>query len=422
MKKILGLAVSILLSPISVADTIYLTADKMLDVVEGRMIDNPAIIIEGERIVEVGLRSDLAIPSGAKSIELGGMTLMPGLMDMHTHLTRKATEHGFMTLKNSIPRQAIIGVKNARTTLMAGVTTTRNLGASGFADVALRDAIVEGDIPGPRIFASGPALGITGGHCDNNLLPQKFHAQKDGVADGPWGVRSKVRENIKYGANTIKFCATGGVLSKGTKVGVQQYTQEEMEAIVDEAHRRGLIVAAHAHGTEGIKAAILAGVDSVEHASFMDKEAIKLAKKHGTYLSMDIYDTEYILSKGLESGMLPESIEKERMTGQRQRKSFTKSWQAGVKMVMGTDSSVYPHGDNPKQLSRMVTFGMTPMEALQAATIEGAKLLKQADHLGSLRAGRYADIIAIEGDPTDDITLLESVSFVMKGGEIYKQP
>jgi imidazolonepropionase-like amidohydrolase len=422
MKKVLGLAVSILLSPISVADTIYLTADKMLDVVEGRMIDNPAIIIEGERIVEVGLRSDLAIPSGAKSIELGGMTLMPGLMDMHTHLTSKATEHGYVALKNSIPRQAITGVKNARTTLMAGVTTTRNLGASGFADIALRDAIVEGDIPGPRIFASGPALGITGGHCDNNLLPQEYNAQGDGVADGPWGVRSKVRENIKYGADTIKFCATGGVLSKGTKVGVQQYTQEEMEAIVDEAHRRGLIVAAHAHGTEGIKAAILAGVDSVEHASFMDKEAIKLAKKHGTYLSMDIYDTEYILSKGLESGMLPESIEKERMTGKRQRKSFTESWEAGVKMVMGTDSAVYPHGDNPKQLSRMVTFGMTPMEALQAATIEGAKLLKQTDHLGSLRAGRYADIIAIEGDPTDDITLLENVSFVMKGGEIYKQP
>jgi imidazolonepropionase-like amidohydrolase len=195
-----------------------------------------------------------------------------------------------------------------------------------------------------------------------------------------------------------------------------------LAAIVDEAHRRGLIVAAHAHGTDGIKAAIRAGVDSVEHASFMDKEAIKLAKKNGTYLSMDIYDTEYILSKGLESGMLPESIEKEHMTGTRQRQSFTESWQAGVKMVMGTDAAVYPHGDNARQLSRMVTFGMTPMEALQAATIEGARLLDQTDNLGSIREGRYADIIAIEGDPIADITLLENVSFVMKGGQVYKQP
>jgi imidazolonepropionase-like amidohydrolase len=421
MKILLSLAASILLSPITAADTIYLTADKMLDVVAGKMIDNPALLIEGERIVEVGTRSGLAIPIDATLIDLGEMTLMPGLLDMHTHLNSKATEHGYIALKNSVPRQAITGVKNAKITLMAGVTTTRNLGASGFADIALRDAIIEGDVIGPRIFASGPALGITGGHCDNNLLPQEYHAKGDGVADGPWAVRSKVRENIKYGANTIKLCATGGVLSKGTKVGVQQFTEEEMEAIVDEAHRRGLIVAAHAHGTDGIKAAIRAGVDSIEHASFMDKEAIKLAKKHGTYLSMDIYDTEYILSKGLESGMLPESIEKERMTGQRQRKSFTESWQAGVKMVMGTDSAVYPHGDNPKQLSRMVTFGMSPIEALQAATIEGAKLLDQTDHLGSLRVGRYADIIAIKGDPTADVTLLENVSFVMKGGKVYKQ-
>jgi len=422
MKIITSAILTALLCPGALAETTYLTAGKMLNVVDGKLVDNPAVIIEDDRILHVGTQAKLKAPEGATTVSLGNMTIMPGLMDMHTHLTFKATEHGYIALKNSIASQAITGVKNARITLLAGVTTTRNLGADGFADIALRDAIAQGDVIGPRVFASGPSIGITGGHCDNNLLPREFESKSDGVADGPWGVRVKVRENIKYGADTIKLCATGGVLSKGTKVGVQQFTEEEMAAIVDEAHRRGLIVAAHAHGTSGIKAAIRAGVDSIEHASFMDKEAIKLAKKHGTYLSMDIYDTEYILSEGLASGMLPESIEKERITGKRQRQSFTESWKGGVKMVMGTDAAVHPHGDNPKQLSRMVRFGMTPMEALRAATIEGARLLKQTDNLGSLRPGRYADIIAIEGNPIEDITLMEHVSFVMKGGIVYKHP
>ncbi|MBT4519295.1 MAG: amidohydrolase family protein [Halieaceae bacterium] len=406
----------------AMAQTVYLRAAKMVDVISGEVHESPAIIIEDQRIVEVGSSTSLEVPADARVIDLEGMTIMPGLMDMHTHLTSKATEHGYKGLAVSTPREAITGVKNARTTLFAGVTTVRNVGAGGFTDVALRNAVNDGDVIGPRIFASGPALGITGGHCDNNLLPNKYHVVGEGIADGPWAVRQKVRENIKYGANVIKFCATGGVLSKGTKVGVQQYTQEEMDAIVDEAHRRGVIVAAHAHGTSGIKAAIKAGVDSIEHASFMDKEAIKLAKKHGTYLSMDIYDTEYILSEGAKAGMLPESIEKERMTGKRQRQSFTASWKAGVKMVLGTDSAVYPHGDNAKQLSRMVRFGMTSMEALQAATIEGAKLLKQTDNMGSLRRGRYADIIAVKGDPIANIKTLENVDFVMKGGVVYKEP
>ncbi|MEH6588927.1 MAG: amidohydrolase family protein [Halioglobus sp.] len=404
------------------AETIYLTADKMVDVVNGRLIDNPALVIEDERIVAVGQAGSLDIPGDATIIELNGMTIMPGVMDMHTHLTGKASTHGYKGLAISLPRAAITGVHNAQKTLMAGVTTVRNVGADGFSDVALRDAVNEGDVPGPRIWASGPALGITGGHCDSNLLPPRFESYGEGVADGPWAVRQQVRKNIKYGANTIKFCATGGVLSKGTKVGVQQYTEEEMVAIVDEAHRRGLIVAAHAHGTDGIKAAIRAGVDSIEHASFLDDEAIKLAKKNDTYLSMDIYDTEYILSEGSKAGMLPESIEKERQTGSKQRDSFSRAWKAGVKMVFGTDAAVYPHGDNLKQLSRMVTFGMTPMEALQTATIEGATLLSETDNLGSLREGRYADIIAVEGDPIEDITILENVDFVMKGGVVYKQP
>ncbi|MBA6413344.1 amidohydrolase family protein [Parahaliea sp. F7430] len=414
-----GLALSATLIPAAYAETLYIRAAQMVDVVSGRTVEQPALIIEDERIIEVGQWPALGVPAGASTIDLGNSTLLPGLIDMHTHLTSKATEHGYQALGVSTARQAITGVKNARTTLLAGVTTVRNLGAAGFSDVALRDAIAAGDVIGPRMIVSGPSLGITGGHCDSNLLPPRYRAVAEGVADGPWAVRQKVRENIKYGADTIKLCATGGVLSKGTKVGVQQYTEEEMAAIVDEAHRRGLIVAAHAHGTEGIKSAIRAGVDSIEHASFMDDEAINLAKKHGTYLSMDIYDTEYILSEGIKSGMLPESIEKEKITGQRQRDSFSRSWQAGIKMVMGTDAAVYPHGDNAKQLSRMVTFGMSPMEALQAATIEGAKLLKMSEQIGSLRAGRYADLIAVAGDPIADISLLEQPQFVMKGGVVY---
>jgi imidazolonepropionase-like amidohydrolase len=247
-----------------------------------------------------------------------------------------------------------------------------------------------------------------------------FRTRSDGVADGPWEVAKKVRENIKYGADLIKFCATGGVLSKGTKVGIQQYSLEEMQMIVREAHRRGITVAAHAHGTEGIYTAIQAGVDSVEHSSFIDDAGIKLAKQKGTYLSMDIYNTEYILGEGEKAGILEESLAKERKTGSVQRANFEKAVKAGVKIVMGTDAGVYPHGDNLKQLSRMVQFGMTPMQALQAASINAAALLKKEQDIGSVQVGRYADIIAVKGNPLQDIRILENVQFVMKDGTVYK--
>jgi imidazolonepropionase-like amidohydrolase len=399
----------------------YLIADAYIDVLGGKRISPAVIEIDQGRILSVNKFTAPSLPADAEITQLDGMTILPGLMDMHTHLTGSAKLHGYKGLGISVPRSALLGAKNARTTLMTGITMVRNLGAPGYSDVALRDAINDGDVIGPRMYVSGPALGITGGHCDNNLLPSEFEYQSDGVADGPWAIRAKVREVIKFGADVIKFCATGGVLSKGDKVGEQQFTFEEMSAIVDEAHRRGLIVAAHAHGTEGIKTAIRAGVDSIEHASFLDKEAINMAKKNGTYFSMDIYDTEYILSEGLESGMLPESIEKERNTGSRQRASFTAAVKAGVKMVFGTDAAVYPHGDNPKQLSRMVQFGMTPLQALQAATINAAILLGEQDNLGSLEPGKYADIIGVRGNPLDNISLLESVQFVMKDGNIYKE-
>lgn len=419
MKQALIIIFAVCLNAIcsqSTRATTYITAGAMVDVVGGQIVDNPLIVIEHQRIISVSENG--SVPDTAQSvIELPDMTLIPGLIDTHVHITGSAKEHGYKRLATSNTRAALRGVKNAKRTLQAGVTTIRNLGASGFSDVALRDAINEGDVIGPRMFVSGPSLGISGGHCDNNLLPIDYNVSSDGIADGPWEVAKKVRHNIKYGVDLIKFCATGGVLSKGTKVGVQQYSFEEMQMIVTEAHRRGITVAAHAHGTDGIFDAIKAGVDSVEHASFISDEGIELAKRNGTFLSMDIYNTEYILSEGEKAGILEESLVKERKTGTLQRDSFSRAVKAGVQIVMGTDAGVYPHGDNLKQLSRMVKFGMTPMQALQAASINAAKLLKQEDHLGSIEKGKFADIIAVKGDPLQDISLLEDVKFVMKAGQ-----
>lgn len=395
-------------------------ADAMLDVNNGKLIKNPLLVIQDGKIAAIENHKKYTVADSDTLIDLSGHTLMPGLMDMHVHLTSDATQHGYRRLASSLPRVTLTGVKHAEQTLMAGFTTVRNVGAPGFADVALKDAINDGDLVGPRMFVAGRSIGVTGGHCDNNFLPFDYKVKSGGVADGPWEVRAKVRENIKYGATVIKFCATGGVLSKGTKVGVQQYTFDEMRALIEEAHMRGLTVAAHAHGLEGINTAIRAGVDSVEHVSFVDDETIKLAKKMGTYFSMDIYVTEYILGEGEKAGILEESLNKERKVGATQRENFRKAVKAGVNMVFGSDAGVYPHGDNPKQFSRMVKFGMTPLQAIQAATINSATLLKQNQVLGSLEEGKIADIIAVNGNPLDDISVLENVSFVMKEGQVFK--
>ncbi|MFT5179457.1 MAG: imidazolonepropionase-like amidohydrolase, partial [Alteromonas macleodii] len=377
-KKLLTFSITAIVCSTAVfAETTVITADRMIDVANGKVVKQAAVIVTDNIITASGRLKDLTVPNEATRIDLGNATLMPGLMDMHVHLTSDATRHGYKRLEVSLPRAAITGVKHAKATLDAGFTTVRNVGAPGFADVALRDAINAGDVVGPRMFVAGPSLGVTGGHCDSNLLPYEYDNYSEGVADGPWEVRKKVRRNIKYGATVIKFCATGGVLSKGTKVGAQQYTFEEMKALIDEAHLRGLTVATHAHGTNGIKAAIKAGVDSVEHVSLLDDEAIDLAKKNGTYFSMDIYVTEYILGEGEKAGILEESLNKERIVGKTQRENFEKAVKAGVNMVFGSDAGVYPHGDNPKQFARMVKFGMTPIQAIQAATINPARLLKQ---------------------------------------------
>lgn len=400
---------------------VAINAGQLLDVVSGRLLSDRTIIVVDDRIVAVGRTGSVELPRDAELVDLSDMTVLPGLIDSHVHLTGDPDAQGYGNLAASVPRNALFGAANATRTLRAGFTAVRNVGAGGFADIALRDAINHGDVPGPRMRASGPSLGITGGHCDNNLLPPRFAAYSDGVADGPWEIRKKVRDNIKYGADVIKFCATGGVLSKGTKVGLQQYTLEEMVALVSEAHDRDRKVAAHAHGADGIRAAIQAGVDSVEHASLIDDEGIRLALENDTVLVMDVYVSTYILEMGESAGFLPESLDKERIVGQTQRNNFRKAHEAGVRMAFGSDAGVYPHGRNGRQFAFMVEYGMTPLEAIQAATINAAELLGWESEIGRIEEGRFADIIAVRGNPLDNVRELEDVRFVMKGGEIYSR-
>lgn len=402
------------------APPVALRCGNLLDVRTGSLQKDGVVIVINGKVNQAGPASSLAIPPGATVISLPKGTCMPGLIDVHTHLTSDPTTAGYKHLGVSVPRSAIIGAKNARRTLEAGFTTVRNVGAAGFADVALRDGIAAGDIEGPRMLVSGPALGITGGHCDNNLLAPEYHATGDGVADGPWAARTKVRENVKYGADLIKVCASGGVLSKGDQPGTPQYTPEELKAIAEEAHKLGRKVAAHAHGTESIKDAIRAGIDSVEHSSLIDDEGIALAKQHGTYLVFDIYNDDYILQEGPKVGMLPESIEKERKIGKLQRENFRRAYLAGAKLAFGTDSGVYPHGDNWKQFPIMVEFGMKPIEAIRSATLTAADLLGMPQQVGALEADYFADIIAIEGNPLDDIRNMGKVRFVMKEGQVIR--
>jgi imidazolonepropionase-like amidohydrolase len=420
MRKLIA-AFFLLLAAPAHAETVVVTAHRMIDVLAGRYIERPVVVIVDGRIVSVDTHGALALnlPEGARQIDLPGHTLLPGLIDMHVHLTASPYHGGYRRLQFTDHFWTAVGVANARSMLDAGFTTVRNLGSAGFADVGIKQAIDEGLIEGPRIVPAGHSLGATGGHCDNNLLPPSMRAQSAGVADGPQALRSRVREQRKFGAEVIKACATGGVLSRGTEPGQQQLSEEELRAIVEEANMWGLKVAAHAHGAEGIKAAIRAGVTTVEHASLIDPEGIRLARQNGTFLSMDIYLTDWLLENGAEMGVLPESLEKERQVGQAQRENFRRAVQAGVRQVFGTDAGVYPHRDAARQFAVMVRYGMTPLQAIQAATANAAEALGRAD-LGAIAPGRLADIVAVSGDPLGEITAIERAEVVIKGGRVVK--
>jgi imidazolonepropionase-like amidohydrolase len=403
------------------ADTVVVTADRMIDVIAGRVVEHPQIIVTDGRISSVGTQ-DNAVPAGARRVDLPGMTLLPGLIDMHTHITSDPRYGGYRELEFTDNFWTVVGVASAKKTLEAGFTTIRNVGSANFDDVAIKQGIEQGIIPGPRIVPATYAIGATGGHCDADEFPPSISVPSPQVANGPEELRAAVRKMHKYGAEVIKFCGTGGVFSKTDTVGGQQYSLVEMKALVDEAHMLGLRVAVHAHGTSGIKDAIRAGVDTIEHASLADEEAFALAKQHGTWFSMDIYNDDYILAEGAKNGVFQESLDKERTIGLKQRQTFQAAVKAGVKMVFGTDAGVYPNGFNARQFATMVKWGMTPMQAIQAATANAAEALGRTADVGALAVGRYGDVIGVAGDPLADVTQLQSVAFVMKGGEVVKTP
>jgi len=393
-------------------------AGHVLDVKTGKLADAQTLVVVGDTIQSIAPTASVSAQPDDTVVDLERMTVLPGLIDVHTHLTMNPDFDPFRELTSTDAKEAINGVVNARATLMAGFTSVRNVGAGGYVDVNLRDAINAGQVPGPHMLVSGPALGITGGHCDNNLLPISYHSTGDGVADGIAEVQHKVRQNIKYGADLIKICATGGVLSKGDDPQAAQYTLEEMKAIVADAHRLGRKVASHAHGAQGILWASMAGVDSIEHGSYINDEAIAEMKKNGTYLVPTLYLEDW----QIEKGSLPPFYHQKMVDVSAVAKgNIKRAMQAGVKIALGTDAAVYPHGLNAHELDVYVNqLGMAPLAALQSATINAADLMGWTAKTGTLEAGKWADIIAVEKNPMDDVRVLQDVKFVMMGGVVYK--
>ena len=401
------------------AQTIIIRAGKLFDPAAGRVLNHPVVVIRGNKIESVSYGTTVPV-SGAKLIDLGEATLLPGFIDVHTHLTMNAGGGGYESLGISTPRAALIGAKNARLTLLAGFTTVRNVGAQGYADVALRDAINDGDVIGPRLQVSGPALGITGGHCDDNLLPFEFHHSAEGVADGPEAIMHRVREVIKYGGDVVKFCASGGVFSKGDNPLLEQYSPEEMRVLIAEAHRLGRKVATHAHSTISIKDAVRAGVDSIEHGIFLDQEGIELMKEHHTFLVPTSYPLFWFEEHESQMNLPPWVIEKAAIIIPAAKKNMADAFRNRVRVALGTDAGVYPHGLNGGEFWSMVTLGLTPVQAVQAGTTNAAELMGWSDRIGAIRPGLLADIVAVKGDPLADIRLLQHVQFVMKDGVVYK--
>ena len=391
----------------------------LLDVTTGAEPAGQTIIVTGDKITAIAATASTPAGPADIVIDLSKLTVLPGLIDVHTHLTMANNFDPYFELSMTPGKEAILGVENAKVTLEAGFTTVRNVGAGSFTDVALRDEINAGHIPGPHMQVSGPALGITGGHMDNNLLPWEYHDQGQGVADGIAGVQHMVRQNIKYGADLIKIGATGGVLSKGDDPQASQYTLEEMQAIVADAHRLGRKVAAHAHGAQGILWATEAGVDSIEHGSYINDEDIAAMKQHGTYL----VPTAYLVDWMREFGHLPALYQQKMIDVSAAMKvNHKRAIAAGVKVALGTDAAVYPHGLNAHEIDVYVNqYGMTPLAGIQTGTVNAADLMGWSDKVGSISVGKWADLIAVDGDPLKDVRILEHVIFVMKSGVVYKQ-
>jgi imidazolonepropionase-like amidohydrolase len=408
----------------AVAQVTVVRAGRLIDSDSGNVLRDQTIIIRGDKIAEVG--TGLAIPKDAKVIDLSQMTVLPGLIDCHTHVADgQGSGEPFDQLKRSASDVVLESVPNARKMLESGFTTVRDVGVyRALNDIALRDAINKGYIVGPRMFVAGAYVTITGGagamtgEAADVQLPWDFHY---GEANSPWEVRAVIRKLAHRGVDHIKILSSGAVLTHGSNPKSQEFTPEELQAAVDEASRFGLRVESHAHSPEGIKNAIRAGVASIEHATLIDDEGIQLAKQKGTYLDMDIYDEECIQAAGKAGNMPKDFLEHDAELGEAQRQNFRKAVRAGVKMSFGTDSGVCPHGTSGKQFAFMVKYGMTPMQAIQAATTNAADLLGKSDVLGSLKPGKFADLVAVPGDPLADVTLLENVRFVMKGGTVYKQ-
>jgi imidazolonepropionase-like amidohydrolase len=399
-------------------------AGKLIDVTSGKILTNQIILIDNNKITAVG--SGIEIPANAEIIDLSNATVLPGLIDCHTHITSEPSGDRYSDIfrKTSIDA-AIKAHIYAKRTLQAGFTTCRNLGASDLVDVSLRNAINKGDVEGPRLLVSGFAIGATGGHADlTGFSPNLSWSENPdftGVADGVDEIRKRVRNNVKWGADVIKMMATAGVLSEEESVGAPQYSLEEMKALVDEAHMWGKRVAAHAHGTEGIKRAITAGVNSIEHCTILDDEAITMLKEKGVYLVPTLYALDYIIETYSKKGFPEHIINKAKSLTKAKEEGFTKAIKAGVKIAYGTDASVIPNGWNAKDFFYLVKAGMTPMQAIQSATVNAADLLDLKTKIGSVTVGKFADIVAVNGDPIADITILEHITFVMKDGVVYKK-